>query len=232
MELLLIHEEEIWRNELAQTFEYEGIHVHAADRLEAAQRSLRDRTFDFCLISSGFGDGDVLDFHAFLDVVGGVPAMVLSAHPTPKQTVLFLEYGYEDVLTFPCDLMELRARIRSIMKRPRNDRQSRRWSELNFDSFSIDLIHRKAMAGEQSVVFSCKEFSLLLLLIRDHKRVWSREEICNELWPEDHLRTVDVYIRRIRDKFRLIQQEDLIQTKWGEGYFFRLPPRRDERDRS
>lgn len=223
MNILLIHPSAERLQELRQALEYDDNQVYTATSFVRGGQVLKQQKIDFCLLSNLVQDGNVLDFRGDLDKFSQVLSIVLATKPTVKEVVLYLEYGYDEVVSWPIDLMELKARMRSLEKRRGSvEEEEEDLFTIQLGEIEIDLIRRELRFNEQSIFLTTKEFQVLLLLIRESGRILSRREIANELWSGEgsaNARTVDVYIRRIRDKLEDFGLHHMIETKWGEGYY-------------
>lgn len=223
MRLLLIHPIQTTLASYAESFTYDGWEVLKASTLKRAGEVLSNEHVDFCLVHERVPDGNVLDFHARLESKEYIPAIVLTESASVRQTVLFLEYGYDDVVPQDVDFMELKARMRARLRHRTQKAEETHPFIYDMGRFKLDLMRRTVETENQSVHFTCKEFEVLLLLVRETGRVLDRDTISLALWqePDTKDRTVDVYIRRIRDKLSDLGLAELIETKWGAGYFFR-----------
>ncbi|MDD7592721.1 MAG: response regulator transcription factor [Peptoniphilaceae bacterium] len=223
MRLLLIHPNTTMMASLAESLSYDGWEVIQASTLKKARERMEQGGIDFCLIHEGVPDGNVLDFHSQFEQQDYIPAIVLTEKPSVRQTVLFLEYGYDDVVPGDVDFMELKARMRARMRQRLQKAESTNPFIYDMGAFKFDLMRRLVQTETQSAQFTCKEFEVLLLLVQETGRVLDRDTISLALWqePDTKDRTVDVYIRRIRDKLSALGLDELIETKWGAGYYFR-----------
>lgn len=224
MNLLVIHPNEADMEELKASFEYDGHQVFTSGSFRQAEEIAKKYDIRCCLLSNRISDRNVLDFRSVLEACHVSVSIVLATEASTKEIILYLEYGYEEVLSWPVDILELKARIRSLSRRilPKI-RDDENPFQIKMDEFEIDLIRRELSVSGESVPLTSKEFQVLLFLIREHGRVLSRKDIAYELWGDDgslNYRTVDVYIRRIRDKLAPYKLDGLIETKWGEGYYY------------
>ena len=151
-----------------------------------------------------------------------VPVIMLTAKGEDMDRILGLEYGADDYLTKPFNILELKARIKAIFRRTgdvRNDRQI-----IQVKNMTINLANRSVTIDGKEVNLTAKEFDLLHLFATNPGKVYSRENLLEIIWKYDYLgdvRTVDVHIRRLREKIeRNPSQPEFIFTKWGVGYYF------------
>ena len=153
-----------------------------------------------------------------------VPIIMLTAKSEGRDKLIGFEYGADDYVTKPFDILELKARIRVILRR------SGKVSATSEDCIEIgeikaDLLQRTVYAGKEAVDLTAKEFDMLATLMRSKGKIFSREKLLSEVWGKDFpadIRTVDVHVRRLREK---LEKDDAnpeyILTKWGVGYYFK-----------
>ena len=156
-----------------------------------------------------------------------VPIIMLTAKGEDMDKILGLEYGADDYMTKPFNILELKARIKTILRRvgmsaaaaPVQEKAVLRAGEL-----SVNTVNRTVFIGEREINLTAKEFDLLQLFISNPGKVYSRENLLEMIWKYDYLgdlRTVDVHIRRLREKVEADPSHPrYIHTKWGVGYYF------------
>lgn len=154
-----------------------------------------------------------------------VPIIMLTAKGDDMDKILGLEYGADDYITKPFNILEVKARIKAIMRRsePKTPKEVES-KELSSGELHINIDSRRGYIGEKEVNLTAKEFDLLELLMMHPNKVYSREELLNTVWGYEYpgdVRTVDVHIRRLREKIEDTPSEPTyIHTKWGVGYYF------------
>ncbi len=154
-----------------------------------------------------------------------VPIIMLTAKGDDMDKILGLEYGADDYITKPFNILEVKARIKAIMRRSSaGHAKEEEKAVLTFDGLKVDCDSRRAYIDEKEVNLTAKEFDLLELLMLHPNKVYSREELLNTVWGYDYpgdVRTVDVHIRRLREKIEGNPSDPkYIHTKWGVGYYF------------
>lgn len=157
-----------------------------------------------------------------------VPIIMLTAKGEDMDKILGLEYGADDYMTKPFNILEVKARIKSILRRAGGARHAAAEPEnqdvLTAEGLSCDLKSRSVTVGGAGVNLTVKEFDLLQLFMSNPGKVFSREELLETIWGFDYLgdaRTVDVHIRRLREKIEADPAKpQYIMTKWGVGYYF------------
>ncbi len=154
-----------------------------------------------------------------------VPIIILTAKGEDTSKVLGLEYGADDYLTKPFNILELKARIKAIFRRVNLKENVVHTNILNIDDFTINTLGRKVSLNGEEINLTAKEFDLLLLLATNPGKIYSREELLETIWGYEYfgdVRTVDVHVRRLREKIENnSSQPEYILTKWGVGYYFR-----------
>ena len=154
-----------------------------------------------------------------------VPIIMLTAKGDDMDKILGLEYGADDYITKPFNILEVKARIKAIMRRsePKASKAAES-KELIFGELKINTESRRGYISEKEVNLTAKEFDLLELLMTHPNKVYGREELLNTVWGYEYpgdVRTVDVHIRRLREKIENTPSEPkYIHTKWGVGYYF------------
>ena len=133
--------------------------------------------------------------------------------------------GADDYITKPFNILELKARIRALLRRASVAAQARQQSRITVGGLTLDTEQRVAIRDGETVELTAKEYDLIELLMRNPRRVYSRENLMNVVWGYSYTgdyRTVDVHIRRLREKLeRKPAEPEYIMTKWGVGYYFK-----------
>ena len=153
-----------------------------------------------------------------------VPIILLTAKTDDMDKLMGFEHGADDYLTKPFNILELKARIRALLRRAgAGEKQTA--TRLEGGNITLDLDARNAYKGEEPVVLTAKEFDVIEFLMRNANHVYSREALLDTIWAYEYrsdIRTVDVHIRRLREKLEENPAEPQhILTKWGVGYYFR-----------
>lgn len=153
-----------------------------------------------------------------------VPIIMLTAKTDDMDKLMGFEHGADDYLTKPFNILELKARVRALLRRYVR-REEDKGSRLQYGSIAVDSIERNAYKDGAVVDLTAKEFDLIELLMKYPNRVYSREALLDTIWSYEYrsdIRTVDVHIRRLREK---LEQDpanpEYIMTKWGVGYYFK-----------
>ena len=154
-----------------------------------------------------------------------VPIIMLTAKADDMDKLMGFEHGADDYLTKPFNILELKARIRALLRRAKPTEKEQPRDELRCAHIRLDCTARDAWRGSERMELTAKEFDLAELLMRNPNRVYSRDALLSAIWGYDSssdIRTVDVHIRRLREKLeRNPAEPEHIMTKWGVGYYFR-----------
>ena len=153
-----------------------------------------------------------------------VPIIMLTAKGEDMDKILGFEYGADDYMTKPFNILEVKARIKSILRRASQQMMEPAPQTMSVRDMTINLDNRSVTVGGKDVNLTAKEFDLLQLFMSNRGKVFSREALLETIWKYDYLgdlRTVDVHIRRLREKIEHNPaQPEFILTKWGVGYYF------------
>lgn len=153
-----------------------------------------------------------------------IPVIMLTAKGEDMDKILGLEYGADDYLTKPFNILELKARVKAIFRRASNVADKQDQTEIKIRNMVVNLENRSVFIDGVEVNLTAKEFDLLQLFVTNPGKVFSRENLLENVWKYDYLgdlRTVDVHIRRLREKIEENpSQPEFIFTKWGVGYYF------------
>ena len=154
-----------------------------------------------------------------------VPIIMLTAKGEDMDKILGLEYGADDYITKPFNILEVKARIKAIMRRASKDEKKENTEKvLVSGDLKLDLEGRRVFIADKEINLTAKEFDLLELLAKNPNKVYSRENLLNLVWGYEYpgdVRTVDVHIRRLREKIETVPSDPkYVHTKWGIGYYF------------
>ena len=221
--ILLVDDEPLIIKGLKYSLEHEGYEtVSAADGEEALQVFADHGPFDLILLDVMLPKLDGLDVCQRIRERSNVPIIMLTAKGEDMDKILGLEYGADDYMTKPFNILEVKARVKAILRRSSGstpDTQIIRVRDLE-----IDLLKRTVTLAGQDVQLTAKEFDLLHMFITNRGKVFNRQETLETLWKYDYTgdgRTVDVHIRRLREKIEHdTAKPEFILTKWGVGYYF------------
>lgn len=222
--LLVVDDEPILLKGLKFSLEQDGYQVEVAMDGNEAFEKIMAADYDLIILDLMLPGIDGLEVCRKVRETSMVPIIMLTAKGEDSSKVLGLEYGADDYLTKPFNILELKARIRAILRRASFADQNVTTSQLVVGDFSINTLGRKVSISGREINLTAKEFDLLMLLILQRDKIFSREELLEKIWGYEYygdVRTVDVHIRRLREKIEDNSSAPrYIMTKWGVGYYF------------
>jgi len=161
-----------------------------------------------------------------------MPIIMLTAKGGDMDKILGLEYGADDYISKPFNILEVKARIKAIIRRSSKNKRMKKEeanvSVIGSGDLKMDTESRRVFIGEREINLTAKEFDLLELLVRNPNKVYSREALLTYVWgnkamDSGDVRTVDVHVRRLREKIEPSPSDPkYVHTKWGVGYYFRV----------
>ena len=224
MKILIIDDEELLIKGISYNLESEGYQVVTGTNGLDAVRLAQDPEVRLIILDVMMPVMDGLEACRRIRQFSDVPIIMLTAKTEDMDKLLGFDHGADDYLTKPFNILELKARIRAILKR--TARRAESDTRIVRGSITLDSQSRSTLKNGVSVELTAKEFDLVELLIRNPNRVYSRENLLDIIWGDDYrsdIRTVDVHIRRIREKLeRDPANPEHILTKWGVGYYFKV----------
>jgi len=224
MKILVVDDEKLLVKGIKFNLENEGYQVDAAyDGLEAVELA-RSGKFDLIILDVMMPELDGLEACMRIREFSTIPIIMLTAKSEDMDKIIGFEYGADDYITKPFNILELKARIRALLRRSALVSNVTE-SVLTVGHITIDTEKRIAIKNDEQVELTVKEFDVFELLSKNPGRVYSRETLLNIIWGYEYqgdIRTVDVHIRRLREKLEENPAEpEHIMTKWGVGYYIR-----------
>ena len=225
--ILLVDDEPLILKGLKFTLEQEGYETDSALDGEEALAKFMEGNYDLILLDVMLPKLDGMGVCQRIREHSNVPIIMLTAKGEDMDKILGLEYGADDYIPKPFNILEVKARIKAILRRagnapvpaPAEERKIVRVRDLE-----VNLVKRTVTLGGQDVKLTAKEFDLLQMFINNRGEVFTRRQMLETVWKYDYTgddRTVDVHIRRLREKIeRNTSQPEFIFTKWGVGYYF------------
>ncbi|MDX9917438.1 MAG: response regulator transcription factor [Gudongella sp.] len=202
--------------------DYETDYVYSAT---TAMEMVSKREYDMVLTEVELADGNGLALCQNIRSISGVPIIVITVVDEDIKKILALEYGADDYLVKPFNILELKARMKAVLRRVSNRVPEKDGNSIEIRDIRINTVGRKVSCKDTDVSLTGKEFDLLYVLASTPGKVFTREELLERVWGYAYygdLRTVDVHIRRIREKLEKDPKNaDYIMTKWGVGYYFK-----------
>ena len=224
--VLIVDDEKLIVKGLKFSLEQDNMEVDVAyDGREALEKAMNNQ-YDIFLLDVMLPELNGFEVCQQVRDFSDVPIIMLTAKGDDMDKILGLEYGADDYITKPFNILEVKARIKAIMRRMgKNKQQAKDTSKIIISGdMKIDLDSRRVFIENREVNLTAKEFDLLELLITNPNKVYNREKLLNLVWGYDYpgdVRTVDVHVRRLREKIENNPSEPkYIHTKWGVGYFF------------
>jgi len=225
MKILVVDDEKLLVKGIKFNLETEGYKVEVAYDGEEAVELARNGNFDLIILDVMMPKLSGLDACMRIREFSTVPIILLTAKAEDTDKIIGFEYGADDYVTKPFNILELKARIRALIRRSQIQNQNEGSSVIKSGHITIDTERRCAYKDGEPVELTAKEFDLIELLMKNPGRVYSRENLLNIVWGygyQGDIRTVDVHIRRLREKLeRSPAEPDKIMTKWGVGYYFK-----------
>ena len=223
--VLVVDDEKLIVKGIKFSLEQDGMEVDAAYDGKQALEMARQNEYDIILLDVMLPELNGFEVCQMLREESDVPVIMLTAKGDDMDKILGLEYGADDYVTKPFNILEVKARIKAIIRRTKNKQQAEPAPRtLVAGDMQIELDSRRVFISEKEVNLTAKEFDLLELLITNPNKVFNRENLLNMVWGFDYpgdVRTVDVHVRRLREKIEANPSEPrYIHTKWGVGYYF------------
>ena len=222
--ILLVDDEPLILKGLRYTLEQEGYEILTAADGEEALQVFFEEPVDLVLLDVMLPKLDGIQVCQRIRESSNVPILMLTAKGEDMDKILGLEYGADDYMTKPFNILEVKARIKTVLRRAAQPAANEEKKIIRVHDMEVNIVNRSVTLGGKEVRLTAKEFDLLQLFITNRGKVFSRETMLETVWKYDYMgdaRTVDVHIRRLREKIeRNTAQPEFIFTKWGVGYYF------------
>lgn len=224
MKILVVDDEELLVKGIRFNLQNDGYEViTGANGLEAL-RLTQENQPDLIILDIMMPQMDGLTACAKIREFSNVPIILLTAKTEDMDKLMGFEHGADDYLTKPFNILELKARIRALLRRT-NTATKAEASTLTIGNITLDLDARNAYSCGKLADLTAKEFDVIEFLMRNPNHVFSREKLLDTIWAYDYrsdIRTLDVHIRRLREKLEENPADPQhIMTKWGVGYYFK-----------
>ena len=223
--VLVVDDEKLIVKGIRFSLEQDGMEVDCAyDGQEALDKAMAT-PYDMILLDVMLPKMDGFEVCQRVREFSNMPIVMLTAKGDDMDKILGLEYGADDYITKPFNILEVKARIKAIMRRTTPQVvKEQKITEIKSGDFTINTENRRLFILDQEINVTSKEFDMLLLLVTNPGKVYSRDELLRAIWGEDYpgdARTVDVHIRRLREKIEPNASEPkYVHTKWGVGYYY------------
>ena len=223
--VLVVDDEKLIVKGIRFSLEQDGMEVDCAyDGQEALDKAMAT-AYDMILLDVMLPKMDGFEVCQRIREFSNMPIVMLTAKGDDMDKILGLVYGADDYITKPFNILEVKARIKAIMRRTTPQVvKEQKLTEIVSGDFTINTENRRLFILEREINVTSKEFDMLLLLVTNPGKVYSRDELLRTIWGEDYpgdARTVDVHIRRLREKIEPNASEPkYVHTKWGVGYYY------------
>jgi DNA-binding response OmpR family regulator len=207
------------------SLEQDGMKVDMAHDGEEALQMAKDNAYDLIILDVMLPKIEGTDVCRQIREFSSVPVVMVTAKGEDMDKIMGLEYGADDYITKPFNILELKARIKAILRRAAREKPKAATGVITVRDVKTDTQSRRVFVRDTEIYLTAKEYDLLEYLMRNVGKVYTRESLLTQLWGADNagdVRTVDVHVRRLREKIEENPSDPkYIFTKWGVGYYFR-----------
>ena len=225
MKILVVEDEKLLVKGIKFNLENDGYEVAAAYDGEEAVELAKTGDFDLIILDIMMPKLTGLEACMQIREFSNVPIIMLTAKGEDMDKLIGFEQGTDDYLTKPFNILELKARIRALLRRSTPAESKEDTTRITCGDITLDTSERNAYKNGKAVELTAREFDLMELLMKNPGHVYSRENLLDIIWGYEYqgeIRTVDVHVRRLREKLeRVPAQPEYIMTKWGVGYYFK-----------
>lgn len=225
MKALVVDDEKLIVKGLKFSLEQEGYEVDCAYDGQEAVDKAQATEYDIILLDLMLPILSGYEVCQQIREFSDMPIIMLTAKGDDMDKILGLEYGADDYITKPFNILEVKARIKAILRRNAKNNSDEYLRILEKGDIKMELDGRRLFVSGEEISLTAKEFDLLELMVGNPNKVFSREELLNTVWGYEYpgdVRTVDVHIRRLREKIEPNPGEPrYVHTKWGVGYYFK-----------
>jgi len=225
--VLVVDDEKLIVKGIRFSLEQDGMEVDCAYDGEEGLQLAREKEYDIILLDIMLPKLDGLQVCQQIREFSSVPVVMLTAKGEDMDKILGLEYGADDYITKPFNILEVKARLKAIMRRTAKKVVAEETVKvIEVGDLKLDCDGRRVFISGREINLTAKEFDVLELLVYNPNKVYSRENLLNIVWGYEYpgdVRTVDVHIRRLREKIESNPSEPrYVHTKWGVGYYFQV----------
>ncbi len=224
--ILVVDDEKLIVKGIRFSLEQDGMQVDCAYDGGEALELAKQNEYDIVLLDLMLPVYDGYEVCQRIREFSDVPIIMLTAKGDDMDKILGLEYGADDYITKPFNILEVKARIKAILRRnSKNAAREEKTALLKAGELSMDRESRRVFIEDREVNLTAKEFDLLELFLTNPGKVFSREKLLNVVWGYEYpgdVRTVDVHVRRLREKVEANPSDPrYVYTKWGVGYYYK-----------
>ena len=223
--VLVVDDEKLIVKGIRFSLEQDGMEVDCAYDGEEALNKAKSNSYDMILLDIMLPKMDGFEVCQAIREFSDMPIVMLTAKGDDMDKILGLEYGADDYITKPFNILEVKARIKAIMRRTSPARQqAAQASVIEKGDLKLDCESRRLFINGTEINLTTREFELLEIMVKNEDKVYSRENLLNLVWGKEYpgdVRTVDVHVRRLREKIETNPSEPkYVHTKWGVGYYY------------
>ena len=223
--VLVVDDEKLIVKGIRFSLEQDGMEVDCAYDGEEALNKAKSNSYDMILLDIMLPKMDGFEVCQAIREFSDMPIVMLTAKGDDMDKILGLEYGADDYITKPYNILEVKARIKAIMRRTSPARQqAAQASVIEKGDLKLDCESRRLFINGTEINLTTREFELLEIMVKNENKVYSRENLLNLVWGKEYpgdVRTVDVHVRRLREKIETNPSEPkYVHTKWGVGYYY------------
>ena len=223
--VLVVDDEKLIVKGIRFSLEQDGMEVDCAYDGEEALNKAKSNSYDMILLDIMLPKMDGFEVCQAIREFSDMPIVMLTAKGDDMDKILGLEYGADDYITKPFNILEVKARIKAIMRRTSPaGRQAAQASVIEKGDLKLDCESRRLFINGTEINLTTREFELLEIMVKNENKVYSRENLLNLVWGKEYpgdVRTVDVHVRRLREKIETNPSEPkYVHTKWGVGYYY------------
>ena len=223
--VLVVDDEKLIVKGIRFSLEQDGMEVDCAYDGEEALELAKQNKYDMILLDVMLPKMTGFEVCQQIREFSNVPIVMLTAKGDDMDKILGLDYGADDYITKPFNILEVKARIKAIIRRTaRKGEEKETPKVVEKGGMRLECDSRRVYIDGKEINLTAKEFEVLELLMKNPGKVYSREQLLNLVWGSDYpgdVRTVDVHIRRLREKIESVPGEPVyVRTKWGVGYYF------------
>lgn len=223
--ILVVDDEKLIVKGIKFSLEQEGWTVDTAYDGEEALNSVKNNKYDVMILDVMLPKYDGLQVCQLVREFSNLPIIMLTAKGEDMDKIMGLEYGADDYVTKPFNILELKARIKAILRRSQHTEKVPQKKTIEVGDLRLEISSRRVFIKNQEMNLTAKEFDMLELFATHPGKVYSRDQLLDTIWGKEYpgdVRTVDVHVRRLREKIEPNPgQPEYIYTKWGVGYYFK-----------
>ena len=223
--VLVVDDEKLIVKGIRFSLEQDNMEVDCAYDGEEAINKAKEKEYDVILLDVMLPKADGFEVLQAVREFSEVPVIMLTAKGNDMDKILGLEYGADDYITKPFNILEVKARIKAIMRRTSPAKpKTADDTVIEKGDLKLDCESRRLFILGNEINLTAREFELLELMVKNENKVYSRENLLTMVWGQDYpgdVRTVDVHVRRLREKIEVNPSEPkYVHTKWGVGYYY------------